>query len=270
MYRILKLNESAKLKEAEEFRYITNHGIGPGTLPDGVYIRSEDLEHGKTAIYLNRPLTAEELEKYDIKPEWIQESENLTEDEEDQEEMEDIVDSEEDQEENPIEEQTTLDTQLNELREILVDLDLNLYQIISKENKNNIIYIIGKVADNSNDILMLVDTKPEEINNEIEPEEPLIDKVELDDSEEPEVEKPKEEKDEQRFDFVVLPKVFDEINKLNPRYGDDLNPDHEAIIDYLMNCLVEINPEAAEELQKEKEEIPTEEIPGEEDLEDED
>ena len=63
MYRILKLNESAKLKEAEEFRYITNHGIGPGTLPDGVYIRSEDLEHGKTAIYLNRPLTAEELEK---------------------------------------------------------------------------------------------------------------------------------------------------------------------------------------------------------------
>ena len=88
MYRILKLNESAKLKEAEEFRYITNHGIGPGTLPDGVYIRSEDLEHGKTAIYLNRPLTAEELEKYDIKPEWIQESENLTEDEEDQEEIE--------------------------------------------------------------------------------------------------------------------------------------------------------------------------------------
>ena len=269
MYRILKLNESAKLKEAEEFRYITNHGIGPGTLPDGVYIRSEDLENGKTAIYLNRPLTAEELEKYDIKPEWIQESENLTEDEEDQEEIEDIVDSEEDQEENPIEEQTTLDTQLDELREILVDLDLNLYQIISKEDKNNIIYIIGKVADNSNDILMLVDTKPEEINNEIEPEEPLIDKVELDDSEEPEVEEP-EEKDEQRFDFVVLPKVFDEINKLNPRYGDDLNPDHEAIIDYLMNCLVEINPEAAEELQKEKEEISTEEIPGEEDLEDED
>ena len=77
------------------------------------------------------------------------------------------------------------------------------------------------------------------------------------------------------FDFIVLPKSFDEINKLNPRYGEDITPDHEAIMDYLMNCLIEINPEAAEELQAEDNEdlpIPTEdiEIPGEEDLEDED
>lgn len=63
------LNESAK----NEYRYITNHGIGPGTLPNNVYVRSEDLENGKTAIYTNRPLSDEELKKYDIKPEWVQE-----------------------------------------------------------------------------------------------------------------------------------------------------------------------------------------------------
>lgn len=63
------LNESAK----NEYRYITNHGIGPGTLPNNVYVHSEDLENGKTAIYTNRPLSDEELKKYDIKPEWVQE-----------------------------------------------------------------------------------------------------------------------------------------------------------------------------------------------------
>ena len=63
------LNESAK----NEYRYITNHGIGLGTLPNNVYVRSEDLENGKTAIYTNRPLSDEELKKYDIKPEWVQE-----------------------------------------------------------------------------------------------------------------------------------------------------------------------------------------------------
>ena len=283
MYRVLKLNESAKLKEAEEFRYITTHGIGPGTVPENTYIRSEELKNGKTAIYLNRALTDEELKKYDIKPEWIQEAEELKEadeeeetikDIENQEDLEDTLDSEEDQEENPVEEDNKLDTQLDELREILVDLDLNLYQIISKEDKNNVIYIIGKVAENNNDTLMLVDTKPEEINNELEPVEPLIDEVDLKEGPEDEEAEDKEETAaEQRFDFVVLPKTFDEINKLNPRYGDGLTPDHEAIVEYLMNCLVEINPEAAEELQKEEvpEELPIpEEIPGEEDLEDED
>ena len=63
------LNESAQ----KEYRYITSHGIGPGTLPNNVYVRSDELENGKTAIYTNRPLTDEELKKYDIKPEWVQE-----------------------------------------------------------------------------------------------------------------------------------------------------------------------------------------------------
>lgn len=63
-----------KLTESE-YRYVTTHGTGPGTLPKDVnLIKSEDINsNGKVAIYVDRPLTKEELEKYDIRPEWIQE-----------------------------------------------------------------------------------------------------------------------------------------------------------------------------------------------------
>ena len=216
---------------------------------------------------------------------------NIEDTEEANEELQDTVADEENQEENPVEEDNLLDNQLNELRDVLVDLDLNLYRIASKEDPNNVIYIIGKVAENSNDVLMLVDNKPEEINNEIELDTPIADDIKTDEvlEDDEEVTEPTEEdttEDENRFDFVVLPKSFDEINKLNPRYGEDLTPDHEAIMDYLMNCLIEVNPEAAEELQNQDEEAPEEiaddnsiETPidvnvdedlGEEDLEDED
>lgn len=182
------------------------------------------------------------------------------------EELQDTVDSEENQDENPVKEDSVLDTQLNELREVLVDLDLNLYRIASKEDTNNVIYIIGKVAEDNNDTLMLIDNKPENINKDDDntSSEPI--KEVSDDTEDHKSEL------ENRFDFIVLPKSFEEINKLSPRYGKDLTPDHDAIMEYLMNCLIEINPEATEELQKEEpiEELPTEPIEGEEDLKDED
>lgn len=176
------------------------------------------------------------------------------------EDMEDTIDSEEEQEENPVEEESELDKDLDELRDILVDLDLNLYQITSKEDKNNPIYIIGKVAEESDDVLMLIDTKPEEVNEpDVTEEEPIIDNIEVEEAEEvedtaeTEVEVEEPETDlEERFDFVKLPGSFEEINKLNPRYGTDLIPDHESIVEYLMNCLIEMNPEAAEELQNKK------------------
>ena len=61
-----------------EYRYITKHGVGPGTLPKDVELLNwEDLPNYKTAIYLDRPLTVKELEYYDIYPEWIQESKSL-------------------------------------------------------------------------------------------------------------------------------------------------------------------------------------------------
>ena len=71
---MIKDKKSDKDESTREYRYITNHGVGPGTLPNNVFVRSEELNSGKTAIYTNRPLTSEELKKYDIKPEWIQES----------------------------------------------------------------------------------------------------------------------------------------------------------------------------------------------------
>lgn len=61
-----------------EYRYITKHGIGPGTIPKDVeLIKWEDLPNYRTAIYVNRPLTTNELEAYDIYPEHIQESKIL-------------------------------------------------------------------------------------------------------------------------------------------------------------------------------------------------
>lgn len=241
------------------------------------------------------------------------EEQDIRDDLEAAEDIEDIIDSEEDQEENPIEERSELDIQLDELREILIDLDLNLYQITDKENENNVFYIIGKVSDVNNNVLMLVDGKPEEVNSEeIPDEEPIINNVDIDDeleeSEEPaprkltraefnkefgsganpdvinagrepedrieiieeddNLENNEEDEEEhkseleKRFDFVNLPKSLSEINKLNPRYGDELTPDHDAVMEYLMNCLIEVNPEAAEELQNGEENIePLEDLP---------
>lgn len=191
--------------------------------------------------FLKESTLNEDLEDEEDKEQEIEQTE---------EDLEDTLDSEENQEENPVEEESELDKQLDELRKVLVDLDLNLYQITSKEDPNNSIYIIGKVAEDTTDTLMLIDTKPEE-HDEVEIEDEVIDVDNVDnsvdkvgDEETEEV----EETPEERFDFVVLPKKFAEINELNPRYGADLTPDHEAIMDYLMNCLIEVNPDAVEDI----------------------
>ena len=287
MYRVLKLKES----ESKEYRYITTHGIGPGTVPEGTFIRSEDLENNKTAIYLNRPLSGEELKKYDIKPEWIQESlveadeekeeekeEDIEQAEETEEDLEDTVDSEEDQEENPVEEESTLDQQLDEIREVLVDLDLRLYKIMNNEEE---FYIIGRLDPISNQVEMLVDTQPADtMNVNIEPDGSETAEKTLKDSEETNL-PDKDIEIATRFDYIKLPVKFEQIKDMFPRYGEDLTPDHEAIMEYLMNLLIEQNPRAAKERAEEQEdndeEIPIddeivaqEEIPGEEESEDED
>ena len=212
----------------------------------------------------------------------LNEAENLTEAPEDEEELEvkaeedleneeeveDTIDTEDNQEENPVEEESELDRELDELRDVLVDLDLNLYRVARKEDTNDVIYIIGKVAEDSNDVLMLVSNDIQN-GDELETDEPIADTMDnvekevvydivkesgLNEAEEEITDEPKEEEEEKStFDFVKLPISFDEINKLNPRYGEGLTPNHEAIMDYLMNCLIEENPEAAEELQNEKE-----------------
>ena len=199
------------------------------------------------------------------------EKEDLKEDE-DNDSVDEVVDDIQD--ETPTEdeeENSTLDKQLDELRDILPDLDLNLYQVTSKENPNSSFYFIGKVADDSNKVLMLVDNKPVENNDEnlpIEVEEDDDSNIEPVDGDETS----EDEEEDNRFDFVIVPDKFDDFTKLNPRYGDELNPDHDAVMDYLMKCLVEVNPEKAQELnQDDAEDIDTDvniDIP--ENLEDED
>ena len=62
----------------EGYRYLTKHGIGPGTLPrDVTLLKSEDLPNYFTAIYLDRFLTKDELDRYDIYPEWIQDEKDI-------------------------------------------------------------------------------------------------------------------------------------------------------------------------------------------------
>ena len=218
---------------------------------------------------------AEELNLTEA-PEDEEELENKAEEElENKEELEDTIDTEDDQDENPVEEETELDKELDELRSVLVDLDLNLYRVARKEDTNDVVYVIGKVAEDSNDVLMLVSNDIQN-GDDLETDTPIedtmdnVEKEEVDDivkesglnesdevpySDEILLDEPKEDEEEEKpnFDFVKLPVSFDEINKLNPRYGEGLTPNHEAIMDYLMNCLIEENPEAAEELQNEKE-----------------
>lgn len=159
--------------------------------------------------------------------------------------QEETLDSEEDQEENPAEEESTLDTQLDELRDILVDLDdIRLYKIVSKDNEE--FYILGKVANDSNDVEMLVDTQPIDYENK-------------EDSKETQEINPEEI--DQKYQFVSLPLKFDMIKDMNPKYGEDLNPNHEELVSYLMNLLVEQNPEAVEEQREEIEEPKDEELP---------
>lgn len=57
------------------YRYVTKHGLGPGTLPKDVKLMDwEELDDYRTAIYLDRPLSSKELNEYDIYPESIQAS----------------------------------------------------------------------------------------------------------------------------------------------------------------------------------------------------
>ena len=139
-----------------------------------------------------------------------------------------VVEQEVEQEENPVNEEDVVTKQLDELREILPDLDLSLYQIIDKNNENAVIYIIGKLEPETDEILML-----SQLNTENDDQEP-------------------------HFDFIKLPQKYDQITAYAPIYGDELTPNHEAVLDYLMQQLIEVNPDKAEELNQEDVPVPEE------------
>lgn len=209
---------------------IRDLGIEPGSDEESTLHNLYNESHKLTEASIDDEIQ----DKLEDQSEEEEKEEEIEDTEENQEET---VDSEEDQDENPIEEESLLDTQLDELRDILVDLDdIRLYKIISQDYDE--FYILGKVSDNSDDVEMLVDTQPinfegkEDSDEEINPEDL-----------------------KQKFQFVTLPLQFDQIKDMNPRYGEDLEPNHDEIVSYLMNLLVEQNPEAAEEHKEEKVEI---------------
>lgn len=52
------------------FKYVTNHGIDPMTIPKDVKIMdAKRLPNGSVYFETNRPLTTKELDYYDIKDE---------------------------------------------------------------------------------------------------------------------------------------------------------------------------------------------------------
>lgn len=255
-------------------------------LMNGSYVKIVNTVSGKEKVITPSTYQDEFNGEFTIKPEELTEAEeeieqNIEDTAEAKEDLDSIIDQEQNQDENPAETDDLLDQQLDELREILVDLDLNLYRIADKEDINNPIYIIGKVADNSSDTLMLVDTKPVEDTEDIE-KTPLADEITEDSTESDEPTENTESDISDRFDFVTLPLSFAEINKLNPRWGEGLTPNHEDIVEYLMNCLIEKDPKAAEELKDDEDDrevpqdldnidnIPAEENDREEDLDNED
>ena len=53
-------------KTPQDYEYILRHGVGPGTLPKDVSVLDwEDLPNWKTAVWIDRPLTSEEMDEYD-------------------------------------------------------------------------------------------------------------------------------------------------------------------------------------------------------------
>lgn len=178
MYKKLRLVESS-LTEGITHKCLACGKVIPGFSDEEFCkdctnnLSDEEKEKAREDLLSNGSLTEapDEEDLEDIKDDAEEELEN-------EEDLKDTIDSEEEQEENPVEEETELDKELNELREVLVDLDLNLYQITSKEDTKDCVYIIGKVAEDSNDTLMLIDTKPEEVNSEdSEEDKPIADNI---------------------------------------------------------------------------------------------
>lgn len=63
-------NMHGKVNESDYrtgYLYLLKHGMGPGTLPkDATVLKSMDLPHGFTAVWLDSVLTTDELKEYDI------------------------------------------------------------------------------------------------------------------------------------------------------------------------------------------------------------
>lgn len=132
--------------------------------------------------------------------------------------QEDLSDTIEDDIEN---EDYAVDKDLDDLRDVLVDLDWKLY-MLTQGGKDDVCYIIGRI--NGEDTEMLISS-------------------------------PNPTMDEQSFDWIELPLSYNTVLSYDTVYGkkdengEDIRPNHEAIMDYLMSSLEETDPDKYEELQ---------------------
>lgn len=132
--------------------------------------------------------------------------------------QEDLSDTIEDDIEN---EDYAVDKDLDDLRDVLIDLDWKLY-MLTQGGKDDVCYIIGRI--NGEDTEMLVSS-------------------------------PNPTMDEQSFDWIELPLSYNTVLSYDTVYGkkdengEDIRPNHEAIMDYLMSSLEETDPDKYEELQ---------------------
>lgn len=132
--------------------------------------------------------------------------------------QEDLSDTIEDDIEN---EDYAVDKDLDDLRDVLVDLDWKLC-MLTQGGKDDVCYIIGRI--NGEDTEMLVSS-------------------------------PNPTMDEQSFDWIELPLSYNTVLSYDTVYGkkdengEDIRPNHEAIMDYLMSSLEETDPDKYEELQ---------------------
>lgn len=216
MYRVLKLKESA-----EDFPYATVKDVN-GTVFD-VYKRNGKFYDGN-----NQELTPEEVKRFKL------EEDSDVDDLENPDEIKPEEDLEDKISDEIPDEEYMVDPILNELRDVLVDLDWNLFMIGNDDIGP--LYIIGRLNDEGIEEMLVEDGEsfkfielPDRIEN-IMNYNTVYGKPEDEDS-----------RDEAGEDVEIAPE--DNLAKGVP---------HEEIMEFLMNKLVEINPEAAEELKKDK------------------
>ena len=117
---------------------------------------------------------------------------------------EDVMDSIEDDSKN---EDYALNSDLDALRDILVDLDWNLYMVLTG-NDDETCYVIGRMNGGDTEFLSY--------------------------------------NGDDNFSWVVQPMSYRELSGLGTVYTNEGNENHDKIMNYLMNSLVDIAPEKVE------------------------
>lgn len=183
------------------------------------HIDYEKMPNEKSSAYKNKLKEADE----DLSDDENLLGEELSDEEVEDQAQEDLSDTIEDDVEN---EDYAVDKDLDELRDVLVDLDWKLL-MLTQGGKDDVCYIIGRI--NGEDTEMLVSN-------------------------------PNPTTGEQSFDWVELPLNYNSVISYDTVYGrkdengDDIVPNHEAIMDYLMSSLEETDPDKYEELQNDSNE----------------